>query len=149
FRMTNGTTIPPFGFRVFYETNFNNATNAFPFSLDSAHGDEVYLSQSAGNNLTGFRDVVKFRATENPVSVGRYQTSVGIDYPMLSGLTFGNDDPANVQQFRQGTGKTNLLPRIGPIVITEFMYHPPDDAGGIDNIVYEYIELRNISSNAV
>ncbi|HKQ37900.1 MAG TPA: lamin tail domain-containing protein, partial [Verrucomicrobiae bacterium] len=149
FRMTNGTTIPPFGFKVFYETNFNNATNAFPFSFDSAHGDELYLSQATNNNLTGYRDVVKWGATENAVSVGRYQKSSGVDFTILNALTFGNDDPANVQQFRQGTGRTNALPKVGPIVITEVMYHPPDDPGGIDNILYEYIELKNISASDV
>ena len=149
FRMTNGTIIPAFGFRVFYETNFNNATNAAPFSLDSAHGDEVYLSQASGNNLTGYRDVVKFGATEQAVSVGRYQKSSGVDFTILNAMTFGNDDPANVQQFRQGTGRTNALPKVGPIVITEVMYHPPNDPGGFDNQLYEFIEMKNISSNAV
>ena len=149
FRIPNGTTIPAFGFKVFYETNFNHPTNPAPFSLDSAHGDELYLSQATGGNLTGFRDAVKWGATEQAVSVGRYQKSFGVDFTILDALTFGNDDPANVQQFRQGAGRSNALPKVGPIVISEFMYHPPDDPGGFDNILYEFIELKNISSNPV
>jgi hypothetical protein len=149
YRIPNSTSIPAFGFRVFYETNFNDSGSTAPFSLDSARGDQLYLSQASGTTLTGFRDVVRFGATENATSVGRYQTSVGVDFTILNATTFGSDDPANVQQFRQGTGRTNALPKVGPIVITEVMYRPPDDPGGFDNVLYEYIELRNISSNAV
>jgi hypothetical protein len=64
-------------------------------------------------------------------------------------MTFGNDDPANVQQFRQGTGRTNALPKVGPIVISEFMYHPTNDPGGFENLIHEFIEVRNLSSNDV
>lgn len=152
FRIPTGMSIPAFGFRVFYETNFNDSALATPFSLNSARGDDLYLSQATGGGvgvLTGYRDVVKFGATENATSVGRYQTSVGVDFTILSATTFGNDAPDNVQEFRGGAGRTNALPKVGPIVITEIMYHPPDDAGGIDNVIYEYIELRNLSSNAV
>ena len=149
FRIPNSTTIPAFGFRVFYETNFNDSALAAPFSLNSARGDELILSQASGTTLTGFRDVVEFGATERATSVGRYQTSVGPDFTILNATTFGNDDPSSVQNFRQGTGRTNSPPKIGPIVITEVMYHPPDDEGGIDNILYEYIELRNITSTDV
>lgn len=149
FRLPN-VSIPAFGFRVFYETNFNDTENGTaPFSLDSARGEELYLSQASGTTLTGYRDVVKFGATEQAVSVGRYQTSVGVDFTILSATTFGSDAPDDVQEFRQGNGRTNAGPKIGPLVITEVMYHPPDDPGGIDNVLYEYIELKNISGNDV
>jgi hypothetical protein len=149
FRIPNGNSVSGFSFKVFYETNFNDAGLSARFSLDSARGDELYLSEASGTALTGYRSVVKFGATETAVSVGRYQTSVGVDFTILNALTFGNDDPPNVQQFRLGTGRSNAPPKVGPIVITEIMYHPPDDPGGIDNTLYEFIELRNISSNAV
>jgi hypothetical protein len=57
----------------------------------------------------------------------------------MSARTFGVDDPANVEEFRAGTGVTNVYPRIGPVVISEVMYHPPD-LGTNDNVADEFIE---------
>jgi lamin tail-like protein/CotH protein/Big-like domain-containing protein len=149
FRIPNGTSIPAFSFKVFYETNFNDSSLSAPFSLDSARGEKLFLSEASGTALTGYRDVVKFGATENAVSVGRYQTSRGVDFTILNATTFGNDNPDNVQAFRQGGGRTNAPPKVGPVVITEFMYHPLNDPGGFDNLLHEFIELRNITSNSV
>ncbi len=39
----------------------------------------------------------------------------------------------------------NVYPRVGPIVISEIMYHPPD-VGTNDNTRDEFIELQNIST---
>jgi len=49
-------------------------------------------------------------------------------------------------------GASNAYPLIGPIVVTEIMYHPPDIiAGGVtnDNTVDEFIELKNVTPNCV
>jgi hypothetical protein len=147
FRIPNGTLVPANGFRVFYETNFNNETNTAPFSLNSAKGDNVHLSGStAAGVLTGYRDAVEFDAGENGVSFGRYQTSVGVDFTALNARTFGVDTPDTVQEFRQGTGLPNAGPKVGPVVISEIMYHPQDLAGGLDNVADEFLELHNISS---
>src|SRR5262249_27438038 len=43
---------------------------------------------------------------------------------------------------------SNSAPLVGPMVITEIMYHPPD-VGTNDNAADEYIELRNISASTV
>ena len=40
------------------------------------------------------------------------------------------------------------IPASGPVVISEIMYHPPDD-GTNDNTRDEYIELHNISTTPV
>ncbi|HXJ75697.1 MAG TPA: immunoglobulin domain-containing protein, partial [Candidatus Dormibacteraeota bacterium] len=37
----------------------------------------------------------------------------------------------------------------GPVVIKEIMYHPLDQAGGLDETVDEYIEIANITAEAV
>jgi hypothetical protein len=63
----------------------------------------------------------------------------------LAARTFGADDPASLEEFRQGTGATNAPPRVGPIVLSEIMYHPPD-SGTNDNVRDEFIELHNIGS---
>jgi hypothetical protein len=48
-----------------------------------------------------------------------------------------------VEEFRTGAGATNAYPLVGPVVITEIMYHPPD-LGTNDNTRDEFIELRNL-----
>ncbi|MBK7998623.1 MAG: hypothetical protein IPK15_07875 [Verrucomicrobia bacterium] len=47
-------------------------------------------------------------------------------------------------------GAANSGPLVGPVVITEINYHPPDISfpkKSVDNEIDEYIELQNISSN--
>src|SRR6185436_18410297 len=114
------------------------------FGLDSLHGDQVYLFTADGaGNLTGYRTGAEFGPAANGVSFGRFQTSVGVDFTALGVRTFGADAPATVDQFRTGAGLTNAYPLVGPVVISEIMYHPPD-AGTNDNVLDEFIELRNI-----
>jgi hypothetical protein len=78
-------------------------------------------------------------------------TSIGADFVAQSATTFGMDDPATVGEFRQGNGLTNAPPLVGPVVIHEFMYHPPGDLdiGNGFSINPEYIELYNFSDEAV
>jgi hypothetical protein len=62
------------------------------------------------------------------------------------------DTPATVDQFRTGTGLNNAYPKVGPIVISEVMYHPSDVVSqGVtnDNVIEEFIELRNTSASTV
>ena len=61
---------------------------------------------------------------------------------------FGQDDPPNVATFRLGTGLANPYPKVGPIVIAQIMYRPPD-IGTNDNSLDEFIELRNTAAQAV
>ena len=151
FRIPNNTMIAANGFLVFYEIAFNNDTNGAPFALSSADGDQVYLaSANEAGVLDGYRSVAKFGPAQNGVSFGRYVNSAGqVDYPALSARTFGQDAPSNVEQFRSGGGKSNAYPRVGPIVISEIMYHPPDvivpGVSTNDNVAEEFIELRNSS----
>jgi hypothetical protein len=155
YRIPNGTTIPANGFKVFYETNFNPIPgDPASFSLSSAKGDQVYVSVAdAGGQLTGYRVVVEFGPAANGVSFGRYITSAlngnRVEFTALSERTFGVDNPPTVDDFRTGTGKTNSGPLVGPVVISEIMYHPPDLVGGVDDIANEFLELRNLTGSAV
>lgn len=151
FRIPDGTVLAPGGFVVFYESQFNfDPNDPLSFALSSAEGDSLWLSAAdAAGQLTGYRGSVKFGPADNGVSFGRYQTSVGVDFTALSRRTFGVDDPDTVEQFRQGTGRSNAYPLVGPLVISEIMYHPPDLAGGADNVAHEFIELHNPTAFAV
>ncbi len=154
FQLPAGTTLPASGYKVFYEQQFNNDLNAAAFSLSSADGDQVYLSQTIGGQLTGYRAVARFGPAANGVSFGRYVNSAGnVDYAPLSALTFGTSvtaqsPPSQITVFRTGAGAANAYPKVGPIIISEIMYHPPDD-GTNDNVIEEFVELRNIGGEIV
>ncbi len=140
------TIIAPRGYYVVYAQQFTNRQYAaIPFALN-ANGDEVVLSEAINGVLTGYRTYAKFGTAAPNVSFGRYITSDGrIEYVAMSTRTFGKDDAASVEEFRTGTGAPNAVPLVGPVVISEIMYHPPD-IGTNDNVAHEYIELRNITS---
>ncbi|MCK4661112.1 MAG: lamin tail domain-containing protein, partial [Phycisphaerae bacterium] len=122
------TIIPAEGYMVFDETQFN-------FALDSVYGDEVYLSEAGSNGvMTGGRDYIEFGAAQNAVSFGRFPDGTGPLYSMSE----------------QTSGAANAYPLVGPVVINEIMYHPPDlPPAGLDNVDHEFIELHNITAAPV
>jgi len=129
FRIPDGTALSGFGFQVFSEADFDatpGASNSFALS---SLGEQVLLfSGDANTNLTGYAHGLSFGAAATNVSFGRYVTSTGEEqFPPQSAQTFGG---------------TNSGPLVGPVVINEIMYHPE---AGYD----EFVELKNISSNAV
>ena len=160
FRIPAGTVIAASGFKVFYEgihasfgfnrTGLGQAPN---FSFSSSKGDDVWLFAGQTNGaLTGFRCGVAFGPAANGVSFGRYLTSDGTDFAPMTARTFGADVPATVVQFRTGAGGTNAGPKVGPIVINEIMYQPPEVIQGtnrLDDTLNEFIELCNLTHAAV
>jgi hypothetical protein len=136
FRIPDGTMIPAHGYRVFTEADFNPTpgTNN-SFALGSS-GDQVYLfSGDAQTNLTGYSHGFSFGAAENGVTFGRYLNSVG--------------DEHFVAQISPTRAAANSGPRVGPVVVREIMYHPPDLPGGVDNAQDEYLFLQNITGAEV
>jgi hypothetical protein len=133
YRIANGTTISPGGYLVFTGTSsFELGANGFKLS---EYGEQVYLfSGDATTNLTGYYQGFDFGAAPNGVSFGRYITSQGQEHFVL--------------QSANTPGTNNALPRVGPIVISEIMYHPPD-IGGADDYLDEFIELHNITATNV
>jgi hypothetical protein len=146
FKIPAGTIIPPYGFRVFYESEFNPSTNnshaLIPFAL-SSRGEAIWLSSADGSGaLTGHIVGFRFGASDNGISMGRHPTSMGKDITFLEHTTFGITNPADPAEFRTGTGAVNAAPRTGPVILSEIMYHP--DAGS-----HEFIEFENISASIV
>jgi hypothetical protein len=136
FRIPDGTTIDAGGYRVFTEAEFNaDPLNTNSFALSSL-GDEVYLFSAdllgnVGSHSHGFR----YGAANDGVTFGRYVISTG--------------DEHFVSQEANTVGGANFDPLVGPIIVRQIMYHPFDLPGGLDNTDDEFIELRNISANAV
>jgi len=128
YEIPDGTVVDPDGYVVFHENaHFGNPAAEgcrSPFSL-SENGDTVYLSSGSEGQLTGYRVFEEFGASETNVSVGRYQKSTG---------TFNF-----VAMSSQTPGGPNADPKVGPVVISEIMYHPQGDGNA------EYVELLNIS----
>ena len=121
-----GTVVPAGGYLVFNETNHFNASggsNTNDFALDGAHGDDVYLLQAdSSGRLVRFVDHVEFGAAPNAEAFGRWPNGSGRLCPMIS-RTFG---------------ASNSGVRIGPVFISELMYHPPSDSPHL-----EFIEIAN------
>lgn len=130
FRIPNPTVITPGGYVFFSELQFDRVNGSFPGFGISAAGDDVWLfSADALTNLTGYVDGFEFGATPAGASIGRYTNSVGeVDLPLFS--------PPSL-------GAANGRPILGPIVISEIMYHPPDTAAGAS---LSFIELSNLEA---
>jgi hypothetical protein len=143
YRFATGTTISANGYLVVREdVNFGDTATdpgrLIPFAL-SENGEMVCLTSAldANSNLTGYRDKEDFGASETGVSFGRYYKASTGTYNFVP---MDHNTP----------GATNAYPKVGPIVITEIMYHPDWPAGGsYANDEYEYIELRNTSGSSV
>jgi hypothetical protein len=144
FEIPPNTIVPPNGYLVLYENQFNSDLASDRFSFSSANGDEVFLSQANNGALTGFRATASFGAAENGVSFGRFPTSQGFHFVPMAQRTFGRDNATTTNEFALGKGAANSYAKVGPIVISEIMYHP-----GIGADTFEYVELHNIASTNV
>jgi len=128
YEIAEGTTIAPGGYLVLTEDQqFGNSGAAgchTPFAL-SRNGETVYLNSGSNAALTGYSEQAEFGPSDAGVTFGRHRTSTGVfDFAPMSEPT---------------PGGPNAYPAVGPVVITEIMYHPD---GASDA---EYVELRNVS----
>jgi hypothetical protein len=132
YRIPDGTVLAPGGLALFPQSEFSAAAPV-GFALDWTRAGEVWLSAADGSGrLTGYRVGAAFGPAARGVSFGPHMTRFGSEFVALSALTLGD---------------TNAPPRVGPVVINELMYHPPE--GNSFSADDEYVELRNISNAAV
>ena len=97
-----------------------------PFQLQQQPGGEIFLSHDGIYQVSR-----KFDAYDG-LSRGRVETSIGAEVVRMSAPTFGFP---------------NAPPQVGPVVISEIQYHPPDLPGDDDR--YEFVELANIAAGPV
>ncbi len=127
FRIPDSTIISAGGYKVFTAADFNKDTTYASFGL-SELGDDAYL-MSDSTGCRGYCHGCSFGALENRRSYGRYivpSTGNEVFVPMKD-VTLG---------------EANTGPLVGPLVISEVMYHSQD--GNSD-----YIEITNISNQEV
>jgi hypothetical protein len=132
YEIVEGTIIEPNDYVVFYEdVHFGNPSapgSHIEFGL-SENGETLYLHSGSGGQLTGYSENEKFGASATGVSFGRYLKSTG----SYNFVAMSENTP----------GQPNAYPKVGPVVITEIMYHPEMVGES------EYIELLNISDSPV
>ncbi|UCG60155.1 MAG: lamin tail domain-containing protein [Phycisphaerales bacterium] len=128
YEIAEGTTVTAGGYVVFAEElhfgNWSDPGAHVPFAL-SENGETLYLHSGRDGELTGYSEQEKFGASETGVSFGRYQKSTGT----YNFVAMSINTP----------GTANAYPKVGPVVLSEIMYHPDSPADA------EYVELLNIS----
>ncbi|MCK4886782.1 MAG: lamin tail domain-containing protein [Planctomycetes bacterium] len=132
YEIAQGVAIPAYGYVTFYEgTSFGNILASgcnIPFGL-SSKGDQVYLRSGENGVITGYYEAEDFNAAATGVTFGRYEKSTAtFNFVAMSSPT---------------PNAENSYPVVGPIVINEIMYNPPQGADA------EYIELYNTSSSPI
>lgn len=132
YEIASGTTIAPGSYLVLDEDqhfgNDNDTGTHHSFAL-SREGESVYLRSGSGGVLSGYSERATFGPSEPGVTIGWYVNSAGVsEFVPLSEAT---------------PGQANASPRVGPIVISEIVYHPDVLASA------EYVELCNISDTDV
>ena len=143
FRIPDATTIAPFGYKVFYEYQFNPAPGTPPSFALSSLGENLFLaSANPSGAFTGYTTSFTFEASAANTSLGRHPTSYSVETPQLSRPTFGVETPISVQHFRSGTGAPNAYPLVGPLAINEINYNPGPTG-------HEFLELANITDAAL
>ncbi len=140
YQIPEGTVIDAFDFIVFYEdVHFGNPSDPcclIPFAL-SENGETAYLRSASDGVLSGYCEQQDFGASETGVTIGRYYMSSTGTYDFVA-----MSQPTPDQE--------NAYPKVGPVIITEFMYNPvsiPGDSYAEEE--YEYIELFNTSDSAI
>ena len=150
FRIPPGTVVPPRGFRMIYEYQFNPlqpAAGRTAFTFGAARGGMVtLLSADAAGVPRRWEDVQEFPASPNGVSFGRHPDGEG-PFQLMQRMTLGTGidnsmDPLLLNIFRQGLGGANSPHALGPVVFRRLRYAAP--AGEI-----EFVELENVSAETV
>jgi hypothetical protein len=123
FVIPEGSVLPPKGYLVFDADDFDpDSASPASFNLNS-HGEEVFLMADSSGCGSRYCHGFTFGEQENGVTYGRYVT--------------GNGEERFPSQKEATLGRANAGPRVGPVVISEVMYHPASDSN-------EFLEVTNL-----
>lgn len=132
YEIAAGTIIGPNSFFILHqEAHFGNANDPgsqSAFAL-SENGEIIYLHSGSNGVLGTYSEQEEFGASETGVSFGRHLKSTNT----YNFVAMSINSP----------GWENEYPKVGPVVISEVMYHPANlkDA--------EYIELHNVTDEPI
>ncbi len=133
YRIPDGLTLPAGSYWYFRDYEFNSIPGIAPGFALNPQGGQVYLFSATDEyELTGYFHGFVYGPAENGVPFGRHLTSEGKEH--------------FVAQTALTPATSNAGPKVGPLVINEIMYRPPD-IGTNDNTDDEFIELLNISAS--
>jgi len=144
FEIPPATVLPAGGYLVIDEDDLNpTPTTPGPnhFSLSGARGDDVWLTIPNGSGgITAFVDDVHFGASLNGEAMGRLPNGSGRLMPLVNATL----------------GTVNSNARVGPVVISEFNYHPEAPSAAALSVEpaltvsdLEFLEIYNSSAAAV
>ena len=125
YQFASSTVVPAMGYRVVSKVELGPS-----FALSNLGGDLILQAANSSNVMIGFRATQDFDGAAVEGTLGRYTNSVGdVDFAPQTTSTLGGG---------------NSAPSVGPVVIHEIMYHPPEDSDPVNED--EYIELYNPSA---
>lgn len=143
YRVANGLKVPGNGYLVLRPGDLlaqPGATNTF--GLDRL-GEQIFLFSTLPNgDLSGYITGFEFPAAAEGVSFGRHEVNPSV----VPGVF---EYPA---QRSPSLGGPNTGPQVGPVVINEIHYHPPDilaNSAYWDAPEFEFVELKNVSGAPV
>jgi hypothetical protein len=122
-----GTLLAAGAYLVLDEHEFNNRSNPAchtPFAF-SELGEEAHLVAAAGGVPSSYHETVRFAAADQETTFGRYVRSDG--------------PPVFTAASRPTPGESNAPPLVGPVVLSEVMYHPLSNR-------CEFIEIQAVTS---
>ena len=122
------TTIASHGHVAFDEVTGFHSPITNGFGLDKA-GEQVFLSYLPPTGSRRVVDAVRFKGQENGVALGRYADGDAFWYALAP-----------------TAGSTNVMPELH-LVVSEFMFHPPDNP--TNNTIDEFLEIHNPSAVSV
>lgn len=133
YRIPDQTVIPAGGFLVFDAAQFSAPTQGQNgFRLSTGAGAIYTFSTDTATNLTGYYHGFQFGPSAPGMTFGRYVNSLGEEDFVLQSL--------------RTLGATNAPPLVGPVVISEIMYHPVD---AVSPSGAEFVELQNLTATNV
>ena len=132
FRIPDDTILPAHGYTVFEAAQFHSPVDGSGFALDPYSANRLLLLRTSGDNADSmqFADQADFGPTSSGESWGRWPSGEGDFYPM--------DTPTLSSDAGDNSG-----PRVGPVVISEVMYHPRYPGILVKQSDLEYIEIHN------
>ena len=129
YEIPEDAVVPANGYLVFDESDFNISMGEDDddFALNSWRGEQVVLTQVVDGDVLRWVDQVEFGAQANGESWARTPNGTGILYPAVE-TTLGAE---------------NAGPRIGPVVVSEIMYHPVPPSAEVSPEDLEFVEIHN------